>query len=267
MSESFNQPRSNNNNNFEGSSKSHSKSHSKHNHHKHSMCSSELESRVEAMRIQLEEERKRRLNVEQQIQDLVYTRGGPQAAAVAKILKESDLQSLSSQQQMKKGSGSLRSGASVRSMSSSQRSNAGIPASASYGRQQLPPIDQQQTQTQTNSSIPQPPARRDSQLGTAGTNEDIVTKCEREATECDKLIRQLNHDHAAVLSRKPPLPQAARGIASRKTGGGAFGCDYVMARRSKATPAQLYMMNQWHQERMDKINAFTFGIAGGNGSY
>jgi hypothetical protein len=70
-----------------------------------------------------------------------------------------------------------------------------------------------------------------------------------------------------VLSRKPPLPTAARGIASRKTGGGAFGCDYVMARRSKATPAQLYMMNQWHQERMDKINAFTFGIAGGGGSY
>lgn len=248
---------------------------------KPSICSSELESRVEAIRIQLEEERKRRMDVENQIRDFVYQRGGPQAAAVAKILKESDLAESNSR--------SANSRGSVRSLdSSSQRSNKNSNNTASsYGRQVvLPPITNDENSNNINSnnnsapnsnqnnnnSIPKPPQRKTSVP--VVVDGDIIAKCEQEASDCDKLLRQLNQSHAVVLSRKPLLPQAARGI-SRKSGPngqqshvaqtGAAGCDYVMARRSKATPAQLYMMNQWHQERMDKINAFTFGIAGGSG--
>jgi hypothetical protein len=92
---------------------------------------------------------------------------------------------------------------------------------------------------------------------------DVVAKCESEAAQCEKLLRQLNHSHATVLSRKPALPAAARGVTRNKPG--AAGCDYVMARRAKATPAQLYMMSQWHQQRVDKINAFTFGISAADG--
>jgi hypothetical protein len=274
---------------------------------KPSMCSSELNSRVEAVQIQLEEERKRRMDVERQIQEFVLQRGGPQAAAVAKILKEGDLASVASGSKSKSTNGSVRSSShhhhhhsnhveqpqdetgsnrgSVRSVASSLANNnsnnnkPGSSSSSSYGRQLiLPPMNNNynNSQSQKQQQVPQPPQRQTEESENfrnskkrpvfLSEDEDIVVKCEREAAECDKLIRQLNHSHASVLSRKPQLPQAARGISKNNAQTGAAGCDYALARRSKATPAQLYMMNQWHQERMDKINNFTFGIAGG-GAY
>ena len=269
---------------------------------KRSMCSSELESRVEAMRIQLEEERRRRLEVESQIQHLVLAKGGPQAAAVAKLITESELAA----QQQRAGSGAAAAASggsrdgSERSQGSSRQSRAsrqsdvvsasgaagaagsGVRASTPYGssssKQQrpprnLPPLEHTPNSIAARAAVPAPPSRSvlpaaanrvsvastgDSNSGGASNNIDIVAKCEAEAAQCERLLRQLNHCHATVLSRKPGLPAAARGITRKP---GAAGCDYVMARRSKATPAQLYMMNQWHQERVDKINAFTYGVA------
>jgi len=221
---------------------------------KRSMCSSEFESRIEAFGIQLEEERKRRLEVEKQIQEFILERGGPQAAVISRIITEGDVAKLGSSG---KGAAAPPTG-SVRSNAAhaSQRSLQPSP------RERLPPIDAAVSAAPRSKEVrfpPTPPLRKHAAAAARPPSSDVVERVEQNAAACETLLRQLNHSHATVLSRKPPLPTAARGITRAP---GAAGCDYVMARRSKATPAQLYMMNLWHQERVDRINAFTFGIAG-----
>lgn len=291
-----------------------------------SMCSSELGSRVEALRIQLEEERKRRLDVEQQIQHFVLEKGGPQAAAVQKIITEHDLAAATLQQQKaaaaaassstsrnsqqnrsqrhESGSGASENGSSRSQNSSAAGSNNQQQQQRQFPPRNLPPMgsgddtassghndtnnnsSKKQVAFQTPASTlnggggsskrdslsrppPMPPSRhfpvsiaaqKAPLVQQEYVDSDVVAKCESEAAQCERLLRQLNHSHATVLSRKPSLPACALGVSKNKAR--AAGCDYVMARRTKATPAQLYVMNEAHQQRVDKINAFTMGISG-----
>lgn len=200
-----------------------------------SLCSSEYNSRLEAIQIQLEEEKKRRMSVEATIRAMLVAQSTSEAIGWGAGAKHEVCELLTAH------------ALAEHDKTHSTPSEAAAPNSVSHRIPQPPPLSTSKQPLTAAPANTKPTAPKEPQCTSVSRQSSSRDSKSRAANSISLRDTNIYREHFAA-GGKPPLPKAARSSAGRSSSSHYH--------RKKVPSCELYVAGMRHQERLNRISAF-----------